>query len=447
MRKFILPLLALVLLLWSCSKSSGQQPDPEPKPEPETPSVLESKPMAWDGEKRGRVFYEIFVRSFADSNGDGIGDLNGITAKLDYLNSLGINGIWLTPINPSPSYHGYDVTDYRAVNPEYGTIDDLRILIAKARSLNIKVVLDFVINHTSSQHPWFAQAIASAEAPQRDYYLIAPRDKVQQMCQEGAFEMIEDRKYNPSMWHTTTGGQCYYGMFSPVMPDLNYASKDLMAEMVSAATFWMELGVDGFRLDAVKHLYQDEHSSQNVALLKRFYDALRSRYPSIYMVGEVLASTDVVAPYFGGLPSVFNFESWWKMEWALNNATGKWYAKDMNDCNQKFQTVRVDYNSCTKLSNHDEDRTRTVLQSSIEKARMAIIALMTMPGQPYIYYGEEIGMLGLKAQGDEGVREPIPWGDNYTTTWHTPRYSTLIRCQPLRPAAKTPIRYGTPMLG
>lgn len=379
---------------------------------------------AWDGVRRADAFYEIFVRSFADSDGDGTGDLNGITAKLDYLAGLGVTGLWLTPINPSPSYHGYDVTDYKAVNPEFGTMADFKRLVSAARSRGIRIVLDFVINHSSDQHPWFVAAKKSETAPERNFYTFAKKADVQNLCQTGAVAMVDDNKYNSSWWRDVVGAENttdykYYGMFSHVMPDFNYGHvpelNPIYDSLLSAAGFWMEQGVAGLRLDAVKHIYQDEWGQENVKFLRRFYDDLRAEYPGIYMIGEVLGSTDQSAMFLGGLPSVFHFDSWWKLDDAIAKGQGRYYARDMQDAINKFRSVSASYNVGTKLSNHDEDRAMSKLGRNGDKARVAFAAIMTTPGQPYLYYGEEIGMFGMKTT-DENVREPLLWGDSFTPT-------------------------------
>ncbi|MCD7970221.1 MAG: alpha-amylase [Alistipes sp.] len=385
----------------------------------------------WDGEKRADIFYEIFVRSFADTDGDGIGDLNGVTEKLDYLNELGVSGIWLMPINPSPSYHGYDVEDYTSINPDYGTMEDFDRMLAKAKSLGIKVILDFVINHTSKTHPWFEDAVLSVDSEYRDYYLFSQDPKAD--IEAGKIPMTD--YYNSGEWHSVTTGTTgykYMGMFSDWMPELNYhdiddvANSPAYAAICEAGKFWLEKGVDGFRLDAVKHIYQNENSNENPRFLKMFYDQMSKTTPGVYMIGEVLSEAEYVAPYYAGLPALFDFSSWWRLEWALNNDSGKWYPKDLLDYEAMYARYRSDYINATKLSNHDEERTGSVLGGNVNKMKMAAKVLLTVSGSPYIYYGEEIGMLGLKP--DEYVREPFLWNatssDIYRTKWLTPMYST-----------------------
>lgn len=396
------------------------------------PVVVVERP--WDNVYRANFFYEIFPRSFADSDGDKIGDLNGITAKLDYIKSLGCNGIWITPINPSPSYHGYDVTNYKGVHPEFGTMADFDALMVKANQLGIKVVLDFVINHSSFKHPWFLEADKNPNSKERGYYMMYDRNvSLKELCETGQIPMIEDKKYNDGYWKVSDNANRYYGMFDRSMPDLNYGVlpnlNPVYDEILDAAEFWMKKGVAGLRLDAVKHLYQDSKSKENWELLNKFYGDLKSKYPDIYMVGEVLSGMDETALYFQGLPSLFHFDAWWKLEGSIQNQNAKLYPKDMLDAINKFKVNRSDFNACTKLSNHDEDRAISKLSGSVEKAKIAFAVIATTPGQPYIYYGEEIGMSGMKGNDDKNVREPMLWGDNYYAKWFEPKNSTESNLQ------------------
>lgn len=437
-------ILVLLFVIISCNKDNNSIPGTDPNPPGiERDDISQYKAKEWDGIKRGGVFYEIFVRSFADSNGDGIGDLNGITAKLDYLNQIGISGIWLTPIHPSPSYHGYDVEDYLSVKPEYGTMNDFEELVKKAKSLNIKIILDLVINHTSKTHPWFIDAISSQESRYRDYYLISPSDLVSSNISSGKIPMTQS--YISSQWHNIsqgTSGYKYLGMFSDWMPDLNFGSIDTcevsapFKEMVEISKFWIAKGVSGFRLDAVKHIYQNEISEENPLFLKKFFDSIKKERNDIYVVGENLSGDyREVSPYYTGLPALFNFDAWYKLIYAIENSHAKWYPKDIVEMEASFRSYRNDAINVTKLSNHDEDRTLSRLGGDISKAKIAAAILLTISGSPYIYYGEEIGMLGMKNGGDENVREPFLWSsiqsDNYRTKWRNPLFSTESSVRPL----------------
>jgi len=415
--------------LWHCSKKPN---DPKDDPNLDIPFVQ----AEWDGMKRGDIFYELFVRSFADTNGDGIGDLKGITTKLDYLHELGINGIWMMPIHPSPSYHGYDVEDYKAINPQYGTMADFDALMTKANQLGIKVVLDLVVNHTSKTHPWFIQACSSTDAPTRDFFLFAPRDSVRHYIENNKVPSIST--YHPNEWHRVESGTTnymYYGMFSPWMPDINPQNSAVMDSIYSAAQFWLQKGVYGFRLDAIKHIYQNERSQSNIDFWIAFYNRLKQMNPNVYLIGEVLSPTDLVSVYYKALDHLFNFDSWWKLEWALNANTGRYYANDMQTAFTQFRAYNQNYVNVPKLSNHDEDRTISKLGLSWPKAALAAAVMLTMPGQPYIYYGEEIGMRNMKTFGDEYVREPFLWEptatDTYRTKWRISSTNTDANVPPL----------------
>ncbi len=388
-------------------------------------SVVDIKPDKANarGEK---IFYEIFVRSFADSDGDGIGDFNGVTAKLDYLVSLGVEGIWLMPINPSPSYHGYDVMDYTDVNSDYGTMADFDNLVAEAKAKGIDIVLDFVINHTSQEHPWFKNSMTAVDAEFRNYYTYEHMDEVKAKCEAGEVAMVDDNIYNAGIWRapwgeTSTRDYRYIGQFDGSMPDLNYGRvpnlNPVYYEILDAAKFWMDKGVAGLRLDAIKHIYQNERGIENLKLLKQFYTDLAKDYPDIYMVGEVLSGADDTAPFMAAIPSLFHFDAWWKLHGDMMQWGAKYYAKDMQEAYNKFKGMNPMFNAAIKLSNHDEDRALSVLEGDVEFAKIAATAIMTTPGQPYIYYGEEVGMQNTKMNGDEAVREPILWGDEYTTEW------------------------------
>ena len=241
-----------------------------------------------------RVFYEVFVRSFYDSDGDGIGDFNGLIEKLDYLNDgdpsttgdLGITGLWLMPIFPSPSYHGYDVTNYREINPDYGTLNDFRHFLAEAHSRGIAVILDFPINHTSSQHPWFVES-SNPESGYADWYVWEDEDPGY------------GGPWGQQVWHELDG-RYYYGVFWGGMPDLDFENPDVTMEMVDVSRFWLEeVGVDGFRMDAIKYMVPDgriqENTVQNLAWLEAYRDELGTIRPDVFVVGEVWDETTRIA--------------------------------------------------------------------------------------------------------------------------------------------------------
>lgn len=373
----------------------------------------------------GAVYYEIFVRSFSDSNGDGIGDIPGIIQKLDYLKELGIKGIWLTPVHPSPTYHKYDVTDYRAIDPEYGTIEDMKLLVKEAHTRDISILMDYVVNHTSSQHPWFMSARMNPDAPTRNYYLWA---------QESETHRWEAQPYNqglPWQWHkvdsTNASKGRYYGFFWREMPDLNFDLPIVRKTMIDNAIFWLqEVGIDGFRLDAAQHVYELNEHHKSIAWWEEFRRAVESVKKDVYLVGEIVNADSIVTGYFSGLKANFHFDlgkqilSLLKEEKAPSN-----FIENLSASIAHHKAKRSDCIDAIFLTNHDQDRIMSELSGNEAKARLAASILLTLPGQPYLYYGEEIGMLGKKP--DEAIREPILWTDHgkdlYTTTWEKLRFN------------------------
>ncbi|PMQ01405.1 MAG: alpha-amylase [Dictyoglomus sp. NZ13-RE01] len=360
------------------------------------------------------VFYEVFVRSFADSDGDGIGDLRGLMEKLDYLNDgnpnttkdLGVNALWLMPIFLSPSYHGYDVVDYYDIDPNYGDMKDFEEFLAEAHKRGIKVILDLVLNHTSSLHPWFKSASSSFLSPYRNFYLWS----------------TEPPKNNPQFWHKTNTGY-YYGFFWSGMPDLNYDEPRVREEVKKIAKFWLEKGVDGFRLDAAKHIYDDH--DKNVAWWKEFYDYVKSIKKDVYLVGEVWDSQEVIAKYYYGLPSNFNFPLAQRIISSVSSQYNLNLVDFLLDERSLFSQYNPDFADAIFLTNHDQNRVMSVFGGSIDKAILSASIYLTFPGTPFIYYGEEIGMSGAKP--DEHIREPFEWTSNlkgdYQTMWIKPIYA------------------------
>lgn len=365
-------------------------------------------PIAPMGKSSG-VWYEIFVRSFSDSDGDGIGDLQGVANKLDYLQQLGVKGIWLMPINPSPSYHGYDVTDYYGVNPDYGTLDDAKHLLEEAHKRGIKVIMDLVVNHTSSQHPWFKDAATGKESAYRDWYTWA-EDKAIDMSTTSVSAT------GGQSWHAA-GDSHYLGIFSDGMPDLNLDNPDVRKEMIRAGQFWLKLGMDGFRLDAAKHIYVDYQSSnddqqawdKDQAWWQEFRGGMDEVNKDAYLVGEIWDSFSVVGPFLDhALNSGFDFDlSKQLLDSAKREQAGQ-IASLLNKMyvyfGKKSNGAFVD---APFLTNHDANRTMTELDGDVNHAKMAAALLLTMPGNPFLYYGEEIGMQGAKP--DERIREPMIW--------------------------------------
>jgi alpha-amylase len=351
------------------------------------------------------VYYEIFVRSFADSNGDGIGDLNGISNRLDYLEWLGVSGIWLTPIHPSPTYHGYDVTNYFAINPQFGTMADFQRLLREAHTRGIKVLVDMVLNHTSDRNPWFEQAL-DPKSPYHDWYTWAGK---------GADLAAMSSQGSPA-WHRRDG-QYFLGDFTGEMPDLNYDNPAVRQQMIKVGRFWLAEGVDGFRLDATTQIYIDFKSDigspravgKNLAWWQQYHAALRASDPSVFLLGEVPAQSETeAAPYYSALNSVFDFPLAQVLVAAAANETSPSLGNYVQQAWSSFrQHARGPIVDSTFIGNHDRDRVIDQLEGNMSHMRMAAAMLLTLPGDPFVYYGEEIGMHGVKP--DPGIREPMRW--------------------------------------
>ena len=383
------------------------------------------------------VKYEIFVMSYADGDGDGKGDFKGVTSRLDEIKDLGVNGIWLMPIMPSDTYHKYHVIDYKDIDPDYGTIEDFRNFINEAHARDIKVITDFVVNHTGNNHPWFLEASRDKKSPYRDYYVWADKDSIRKDLFKKVKALDSD---NIRKWHAVNGDttdEHYYGYFNGLCPDLNLDNQKVREEIVDIARFWLDvMKVDGFRMDAAKHIFPDERASDNHSFWVWFKGEMEKIKPDVYLVGEVWSQAKDVAPYLQGLPSLFNFD----LGYAITDVTKA--GRDTVGLVQRYKEIRDYYKSITEdyldatfIKNHDQTRLLTELSGDVNKAKMAAALLLTMPGTPYIYYGEEIGMLGDKLSTyedqfgpDAFVREPYVWDadgkDALQTSWEKSRYST-----------------------
>ncbi|OOG54601.1 alpha-amylase [Rhodanobacter sp. B05] len=389
------------------------------------PGAMQATPTSAPGNApppASGVWYEIFVRSFYDTNGDGIGDLNGVTAKLDYLKSLGVSGIWLMPINPSPSYHGYDVTDYYGINPQYGTLADFRHLLAEAHQRGIKVIIDMVINHSGNENRWFKAAL-DPDSPYHDWYTWANKYT----------DLASDSVTGTTAWHATgkqSAPETYYlGIFAPTMPDLNYDNPAVRAEMIKVGQFWLKQGVDGFRLDAARHIYEnfpwevDDPVAQakNFAWWNAYHRGLDIVNPHAYLVGEVTRDyATELAPWLKPLDAVFNFPLAKQLIAAAASERNLGLGPTLDRTYAAYAAVGgAAIKDAPFLSNHDQDRVMSQLDDNAQHMRTAAAMLLTLPGEPYIYYGEELGTQGRKPDPD--LRQPMRWQRSSTaqgeTTW------------------------------
>ena len=501
--------------------------------------------------KKSGITYQLNVYSFADSDGDGWGDFQGIIDNLDYLDAIGATALWLSPVNASQSYHAYDITDYYSINPRYGgknataaqAEQKLKDLITAAKAKNIDIYIDYVLNHSGDKAEWFKKALAG-DATYRDYYVFAnasDETAVDNFAgqyypgmggwhqtdtykgrlhftvkKKGAKDMTvtvtkstdaaqSPNKTDPKVWIFTndnygmyetstntfeitldvntnwgflvrtsttswdngtkwggTGakfefgkefqlaydgggdivlGTGYFGSFAGSMPDLNYGpystcqNSAAFQDLAASADKWINLGVNGLRLDAVMWIYQC-NTDANVKFLSEWYNHCNATYKArggkgdLYMVGEAYDwNADVVAPYYKGLPSLFDFAYYGTVKDRINSGNGSNLASTIKSIQDKNRTA---YNSrkythssgfydAIKLSNHDENRVASELGNNDQKKRLAGAILLTSPGKPFIYQGEELGYWGVKTSGDENVRQPIYWEKDgkVPTSWHS----------------------------
>ena len=492
--------------------------------------VLVADPDAFDGTKRSSTTYQLLIYSFADSDGDGIGDFKGIQNRLDYLDGLGATALWLSPAHPSDSYHAYDVTDYYAVNPLYGTEQDFKNLIDAAHAKGIRIYMDYVLNHSGKGNAWFQQALADPSSKYRDYYFFSSNPSKDY----SSFPMLKGTAYQSGEWKQATSGSpklsiaktteavtnggagwnlymwdgsgdkavkfvdkgdgtfylvaeingkwgmlvrkymnwdagskfgaagdteltdgktidlvaegkdisftgngryrieltnvstetlYYMGCFSDWMPDLNYGdvskaeTNPCFQDLAASADKWISLGVDGLRLDAVKHIcggINSYNNASNQTLLKKWYDHCNATYKAaghtddIFIVAEAWDGHNNEKNYYKGINSCFEFEYFGTLTQALNGSASG-YVSTVNGYLSDHTAVRSDAVTSLFMTNHDQDRAAESLGKNPAKEKQAAAMLLTTPGKPFVYQGEELGYYGKKNNGDEYVRTPILW--------------------------------------
>lgn len=357
-----------------------------------------------------RNYYEIYVGSFYDTNNDGIGDLKGVTKKLDYIKDLGFNGIWLMPINESTSYHKYDVDDYYTIDQDYGTMADLEELIEECHSRDIKLILDLVLNHSSANNEMF---INSVNAHQK-YLLGMPLSSEEEKYKD--FYSFYDGTTPPSGYSKVMGKNFYYECnFSTNMPEFNLDNQYAREEIKKIIDFYLDKGIDGFRLDAVKYYYLG-NMSKNIAFLSTINDWVKTKNPDAYIVGEAWEiSVDLLKQYYeSGIDSFFNFEA------SISNPNGCL----MNSINLDGQLCSKYYYGLESnlemagnqipapfINNHDTPRFTSKVNDHRSKFQFALLQMMN--GTTFTYYGDEVGLVGSNAGGgnDQDVRIPILWGE------------------------------------
>lgn len=395
----ILLAAAMMVSLAACGEKNTPQEETEKElqsSEEQGDDVEPVEPETADAWARNAVFYQIFVRSFYDGNGDGIGDFQGITKNIEYLKELGVNAIWLMPMFESSTYHGYDVVDYYSVEQDYGTMEEFQELVDSCHENDIKIIVDFVVNHSSSYNEWFRDALSNPESEYRDYYLIQ-----------------DTEPENMSMWwQDEETGMYYYGHYDSIMPDFNYDNAAVHEKIKDVAGFWLDKGIDGFRLDGSNNI-DEENESATHAWWQEFTAYVKEKNPDAFIVGENwYSNTQSIAPYYGDMYSSFDFPLCNKIA-DMTGGSQTDVVSILADVHQSYAAAAEGSNGLvsyfadsTMIGNHDMDRIATRAGSQ-ENARLAAALLMTLPGTPFIYYGDELGQYGQSPDGNR--REPFDW--------------------------------------
>ena len=390
---------------------------------------------------KNAVFYQVYLRAFKDSNADGVGDLPGLTQKLDYLRELGVDCIWLTPFFPSPlKDDGYDVSDFCGIADAYGSLEDFRQLLDATHDRGMRLIVDLVMNHTSDQHPWFQSARRDRRSPFRDYYVWSDSD---QRYKEARIIFLDVESSNWT-WDEQAG-QFYWHRFFASQPDLNYDNPKVQQEMLDAARFWLALGVDGLRVDAVPYLFEREGTNcenlpETHAYLRELRATVDREFPGRMLLCEANQTPEDVRPYFGN-GDEFQMAFHFPVMPRLYMSIGKQDSKDLRDILLRTPRIPDGCQWCTFLRNHDEltlemvseaerqwmwdryapaarmrlnlgirRRLAPLLDNDPRKIKLMYSLLFTLPGSPIIYYGDEIGMGdNIWLPDRRGVRTPMQW--------------------------------------
>jgi maltose alpha-D-glucosyltransferase / alpha-amylase len=387
------------------------------------------------------MFYQVYVRAFSDSNGDGKGDLRGLISRLDYLQKLGVDCLWLMPVYPSPLIDdGYDIADYYNISSDFGTVEDFEELVTQARQRGIRIISDLVLNHTSDQHAWFQESRSSRTAPKRDWYVWS---ETNQRYQDARIIFLDWEKSNWAYDEKTE--QYYWHRFYTQQPDLNFDNLEVQQAMIDVMEFWLAKGVSGFRADAVPYLFEREGTScenlpETHIYLKRLRAYMDQHHPDTIMLAEANQLPTEVADYFGAgdeFHMAFHFPLMPQIYKALKTAN----SLSIRDVLERTPAIPENCQWCTFLRNHDEltlemvtpeertfmwdqyapdprmrinlgirRRLAPLLDNSADKILLANRLLFSLPGAPIIYYGDEIGMGdNIWLDDRNGVRTPMQW--------------------------------------
>lgn len=404
------------------------------------------------------IFYEVYVRAFKDSNGDGHGDLPGLVEKLDYIKELGVTCLWLLPVYPSPlKDDGYDIANYYDIHPTYGTLDDFQTLVDEAHKRDIRIIMDLVLNHTSDQHPWFRAARANPNSIFRDYYVWSESS----LKYRDARIIFLDTEQSNWAWDEASQ-QYYWHRFYSSQPDLNYDNPAVQEEMLKALSFWLDLGVDGFRADAVPYLFEREGTNgenlpETHVFLKKVRGFINQNYPGRILLAEANQWPEDVLPYFGDGEDEFHMGFHFPLMPRLYMSLRKADRTPLEWIMGRTPPLTENTQWCIFLRNHDEltlemvteeerqwmwkeyapeprmrlnlgirRRLTPLLDNDPRKIALLNSMLFTFPGSPIIYYGDEIGMGdNIWLPDRNGVRTPMQWSDDFNAGFSQAAVQTL----------------------
>ncbi|MDO5100251.1 MAG: alpha-amylase family glycosyl hydrolase [Eubacteriales bacterium] len=387
---------------------------------------LNQRPTVYDDTPFPTSTYEVFLYSFYDSDGDGIGDIRGLIEKLDYINDgkaetttdLGFRQIWLMPICPSPSYHKYDVTDYCAIDPQYGTMEDFKALVQACHDRGIRLITDLVLNHTSDEHPWFQQA--------KQYLTeLGDGEADPTVCPTFDYYLFDRGNGKPGYKRLENTGWTFDARFTPDMPDLNLDHEAVRAEIAKITDFWLDLGVDGFRLDACGMYYEGDpyKFEKNIAFMTWLHQTITAKKPDAYVVGEAWEDPFVYAQYYASGLSFFDFAFSVQRDYVPATVDGRldgnWWLKESQRVEQLYDEASDEASAGVAINapfytNHDMNRSAGYYPGDDgTKAKFALGLHLLRPGNVFLYYGEELGMKG--SGKDENKRAPMYWSETADT--------------------------------
>ncbi len=371
-----------------------------------------------DRDHKNRIVYDVFVRSYFDSNRDGNGDLNGLTSKLANIRGMGAEGVCISPINPSPSYDNFDVTNFYSIDTVYGDTAAFKKLVTAAHQMKLKVFLNLPINHCSTKHPWFTSAVSGKSPQYKDFFIWKDEKDIKSEKENWHFPLDKSGKKIP--------GKKFYGTFGSKMADLNFSNSEVRAEVIKIGTYWLkEFDLDGFKIDGIELYFSNDAVTETGKWWKEFHSEMKKVKPGFYMAGTTVSGDNLA--YVGkGFDALVNHDISSAIIHIVKNESDSGLVSGLIKVRNAFSNESADHIDITCINHENRDRIMSILNGDQEKVKMAAALLFTLPGSPYLYYGEEAGMYGKLPK--EYVREPYLWSTAKNaggkTKWEASRYNT-----------------------